>query len=381
MIASLRRRNLLLGSAAFLASSAAAQPKGRDLATVAPDEAGFAPDLSQRLDKLIEAKRAWNLHSVVVLREGRLVLERYFKGRDETFGKDMGEVAFDAGTLHDMRSVTKSIVGLLYGIALERGQVPPPEAGLLDYLPKYADLAKDAGRARWTIQHVLTMTLGGQWDETVTPYTDPANSEEAMDASPDRYRYVLERPLVFPPGTHWIYCSGCTEILGKLIADGTGKSLHAFAREALFEPLGIDKTEWMKNGDVEHAAGGLRLRPRDLARVGQLMIENGDGPSGSIVPSTWVKRATEELAVCDEQRRYGYQWYSGYFGFEEAKAPAWNRQKLERWWGCFGLGGQRLFVVPGIDLVVAITAGNYQDEKQWMPPVRVIREVVLGSIV
>jgi CubicO group peptidase (beta-lactamase class C family) len=381
MIASFRRRPFLLSAGAYLASPAGAQPKARDFATVAPDEAGFAPDMAARLDKLVASKRASNLHGVVVLREGRLVLERYYRGTDETIGKDPAEVVFDAGTLHDLRSVTKSVVGLLYGIALERGLVPPPEARLFDSLPQYADLAKDPGRARLTIHHVLTMTLGNEWDETVTPYTDPANSENRMDSAPDRYRYVLERPLVFAPGGRWVYCSGCTELLGKLIADGTGKALHAFAREALFEPLGIGETEWVKNNGVEHAAGGLRMRPRDLARIGQLMIEAGDGPLGNIVPAAWIKRATAEIAVCDEQRRYGYQWYSGNFGFEVASGPAWNRPRLEHWWGCFGLGGQRLWVLPGIDLVVAITAGNYEAPDQWLPPIRVMREVVLGSIV
>ncbi len=379
--ASLGRRGLLLGAGAFAATSALAQPKAGDFATVAPDEAGFAPDMAARLDKLVADKQAPNIHGVVVLREGRLVLERYYKGMDEQIYQSPAEVAFDAGTLHDMRSVTKSVVGLLYGIALERGRVPPPEARLFDFLPQYADLARDPARSRWTIHNVLTMTLGSQWDETVTPYTDPDNSESAMDRAPDRYRYVLERPLVFPPGTRWVYCSGATELLGKLIADGTGKTLHDFAREALFDPLGIGPTEWFKNQGVEHAAGGLRLRPRDLARIGQLLIEGGEGPGGPVVPATWIKRATAELAVCDEQRRYGYQWYSGYFGFQVANSPTWNRQRLERWWGCFGLGGQRLWVLPGIDLVVAITAGNYEASDQWLPPIRVMRQVVLGSIV
>ena len=97
---------------------------------IAPADAGFSPELEARLDRLITEKRAWNLHGVVVARNGRLVLERYFEGEDEARGRRLGKVSFTAATLHDMRSVSKSVVGLLYGIALEQRKVPPPEAPL-----------------------------------------------------------------------------------------------------------------------------------------------------------------------------------------------------------------------------------------------------------
>src|SRR5581483_6145509 len=172
----LTRRHLLLRAGALLMTtpvgrSAAATP---DLAPIAPDEAGFAPDLEARLDRLIAQKRAWGLHGVVLVRGGRLVLERYFEGEDHVRG---------VGT-----------VGLLYGIALAQGKVPPPEAPLLAAFPEYADLAQ-GGRERLTIHHVLTMTMGTDWDESSLFYTDPRNRETAMDNAPDRYRYVLERSV------------------------------------------------------------------------------------------------------------------------------------------------------------------------------------------
>ena len=382
------RRALLAGAgAALVASAAHAQDKPQGSAAgfevVTPAEAGFVADMGERIDELVASKRAQNVHAVVVLREGRLVLERYYEGTDASRGRSLGNVKFGPDTLHDLRSVSKSIVGLLYGIALARGAVPPPEAPLMKLFPQYADLAADPGRAKWTLHNVLSMTLGIDWDELSVPYTDPTNSEIAMDAAPDRYRYVLERPLVFPPGTRWTYCGGATAILGKLIADGTGKSLHDFARETFFEPLGIQKTEWLKDAKgVELAASGLRLTPRDLARVGQLMIESGEGRAGvEVVPKEWFKRVTTEIAACDETRRYGYQWYLGYFGFQVPDSPAWNRKRLERFWGCYGNGGQRLWVIPGIDLVVAVLAGNYDAPGQWQPSIRILREGVLASIV
>ncbi len=385
-------RRLLLGAAgaSLMSPPGQAQDKKQDQPpgpagwqVVTPAEAGFKPDMAKRIDELVASKRAGNVHGVVVLREGRLVLERYYEGTDTSRGQSLGRVKFGPDTLHDLRSVSKSIVGLLYGIALADGKVPPPEAPLMKSFPQYADLAADSGRAKWTLHHVLSMSLGIEWDEQSVPYSDPTNSEIAMDRAPDRYRYVLERPLVFPPGTRWTYCGGATAILGKLIADGTGKSLHDFAREKLFAPLGIEHSEWLKDGKgIEFAASGLRLTPRDMARIGQLMIEKGEGRAGAVVvPPDWIRRVTAEYVACDEVRRYGYQWYMGYFGFKVPTSPAWNRNRLERFYGCYGNGGQRLWVIPGIDLVVAVTAGNYDTSDQWQPPTRVLREGVLGSLV
>jgi CubicO group peptidase (beta-lactamase class C family) len=252
---------------------------------VAPGDAGLAPDLDARLDQLIADKRAWNLHGVVVGRAGRLVLERYFDGPDNARGRPLGQVTFRPDTLHDLRSATKGIVGLLYGIALAAGKVPPPEAPLFASFPEYPELAAAPGRDRITVHHVLTMTMGMEWDETSLPYSDPTNSETAMDMAPDRYRFVLERPIVAEPGRYWHYNGGATALLARIIAKGTGRPLSAFAREALFDPIGVGPTEWFTSKDGEPiAASGLRMTPRDLARIGQLMLSGGTWGDRRVLP-------------------------------------------------------------------------------------------------
>src|ERR1700760_1572930 len=150
------------------------------LEPVAPESVGFAPDLPQRFAALQDAGRLLNVHGVVALRKGRLVFERYMPGTDETWGRQLGSVDFKADTLHDMRSVTKSIVGLLYGIALGQQRVPAPDQPLLAQFPEYPDLAKDADKSRLTIAHALTMTLGLDWNED-----DPLHhsDENAMESS------------------------------------------------------------------------------------------------------------------------------------------------------------------------------------------------------
>ena len=348
---------------------------------IPPNEAGFTSDLEARLDEAITDKRVWDLHGVVIVRKGCLVLERYFEGDDNARGSPLGKVVFDADTLHDLRSVSKSIVGLLYGIALADGKVPPPETPLLASFPEYADLAADPARNRWTIYNALTMTMRTDWDELSVPYSDPTNSEIAMDMAPDRYRFILGGPVVMESGQRWIYSGGATALLARIIAKGTGKPLHEFARETLFDPLGIGPTEWYADRSGEAiAASGLRMTPRDLARIGLMTLKGGMWGDRSVVPAEWIARSTSPMVDVDEIRQYGYHWYLGKFAFTVLTGPRWDRSRLERFWGAIGNGGQRLFVFPGLDLAVAITAGNYDTPDQWVPPTRVIREVVLPSI-
>lgn len=373
------RRHILAGAGGMLmgpltgASSAAAF----DWQPVSLREAGFADDLAARLDKAIADRRVWNLHSVVVVRNGRLVCERYFEGEDRARGdRPVGVVSFKPDTLHDLRSVSKSIVGLLYGIALGAGKVPTPEAPLMPSFPEYADLAVDPGRSRWTLHHVLTMSMGTDWNESL-PYTNPANSETAMDLAPDRYRYILSRPIVTEPGKRWVYNGGATALLGRLIAKGTGKSLHEYAREVLFDPLGIGPTDWYADKDgALIAASGIRMTPRDLARIGELTLRRGVWEGRSVVPAEWIARSTSPLVPIEEERRYGYQWYNLDFSFETPTMPRSN----QRLWNAAGNGGQRLTAFPGLGLVVVTTAGNYNIKDNNLPPLRVIPDAVMPSL-
>lgn len=286
----LARRQMLMGAAAIIGSAtisplAAAPFEWRKTSS---SDAGFTSDLEARLDKLIADKLAWGLHSVLVVRGRQIVLERYFKGEDNNWGQSLGVVQFGPDTLHNLYSVTKSVVALVYGIALAEGKVPPPSASLYAQFPEYQDLvAADERRKQQTIAHALSMSLGAQWNEIGVAYDSPANDEVGMEMAKDRYRFVLDRPVISAPGKRWQYSGGATALLGRLIAKGTGRSLPDYARAALFDPIGLGRTEWVTSkdtrvfrqtgtGDVEPiAASGLRMTPRDLARLGQLVLDNG----------------------------------------------------------------------------------------------------------
>ena len=198
---------------------------------------------------------------------------------------------------------------------------------------------------------------------------------------------MLERPVIGSPGKRWQYNGGATALLGHLIANGTGRSLPDYARAVFFDPLGLGRTEWITSketwvarqsggGDGEPiAASGLRMTPRDLARVGRLIVDNGMAGGRQVVPAGWLADGFVPRVSVDELTRYGYQWYLGDMEFR-----AGGKVRLEHWVGAFGNGGQRLFVFPEIELIVVVTAGNYRKPDQWLPPIRVVREVVLPSL-
>ena len=320
----------------------------------------MATDLTDRLAETIRAGRADGLHGLVVSQAGNIILEHYGAGADFAWWRSLGQVQFGPDTLHDIRSVTKSVTALLYGIALAAGQVPAPAESLLDHLPEYAD----TGKTELTVGHALTMSLGLAWNEDA-PYNSPANSEIAMELAPDRYRYLLTQPRVEPPGQHWTYCGGATALLGKLIADGTGRSLPDFARDVLFAPLGITEFEWLTGGDgVASAASGLRLTPRQLARIGECVLRRGEWQGRQLIPADWLDQALRPQLQIAPGFDYGYQWYLGSSG------PV-------RWSAGIGNGGQRLFVIPERELVVAMTAGHYDSDAQRALPTVILDEVVL----
>ena len=327
----------------------------------------MAPDFAARLAQGVQSGEFANLHAVFVARAGKVEAECYFEGQDERWGTPLGRVAFNASTLHDVRSVSKSIVGLLYGIALAQGMVPGLDTPVVDAFPAYPELAGDARRREIRISNVLTMTMGLEWNEDL-PYSDPRNSEIAMERSKDRYRYVLERPIVGAPGERWRYSGGATALLGHLIAKGSGMPLLEFAREKLFAPMGIDNVEWTAgtNGEAA-AASGLRMRAPDLARIGQLLLQRGEWNGRALVPKDWIAQSLTPRAEAFEGVQYGYHWY---LLRSQDGSPACM---------AIGLGGQRLVAIPALDLVYVIFMGNYYRQDQ-LKPLFAVQQLIRASL-
>jgi CubicO group peptidase (beta-lactamase class C family) len=337
-----------------------------------------AQGIAQRLGQAQQDGKAEGLHALLVSQGGKLLLEHYGEGDDEAEAQGrLGNIAFGPDVPHDLRSVSKSMVALAYGIALAADKVPPPEAKLYEQFPQYSDLAREPGRDRLTIHHALSMTLGLDWDELTLPYGDPRNAEDAMEEAPDRYRFILERPIVLAAGEKWSYCGGATALLSHLITKGVGESALAYCGRVLFDPLGFGPVGWAKGRDGEYrAASGLRLLPRDLLKIGQLVLAGGVWNGRQVVPGDWVKRAITPAVTIADGRRYGYHWYLGAY-------PVGPSQRWQRWTGGIGWGGQRLYVFPELDLVVAQLCGNYDKSIREQSRINsaIVSEVVLPSVV
>ncbi|MBR1090280.1 serine hydrolase [Bradyrhizobium manausense] len=320
------------------------------------------------------AQRATSIHSVVVIRHGKLVFERYFPGYDDPWGQPDGQYDFTATTRHDMRSVSKSVTSLLTGIAVDRKLIAGVDEPVLKFFSGYA-AEKQPGWEAITLRHLLTMSSGMKWDEA-RAWTDPENDEPHLVTEPDPLGYVLSRPIAAPPDTLWTYNGGGTELLGNIIEQVSKKSLETFAREALFQPLGITDVEWKnyKNGKIA-AASGLRLRPRDAAKIGQLVLNRGQWNGRQIVSADWIAQSItprfQAIGLFGSSQFYGYQWWMGrsLAGDEEIK-----------WVAAFGWGGQRIFIVPERDLVMMTTAAQYGQPKEGVAAIDILSNIVIPSV-
>jgi len=306
----------------------------------------------ERLRQLLQglADDGSNTHGVVVRQAGQTLAEAYFAGSDKPGGAWISrEVQFGPDTLHDLRSISKSVVALLVGIAQGRGLMGELSRPVFDFFPEHANLVTPERRAL-TVQHLLDMSTGWQWDETSHSYADPRNSELRMTLAWDPLRHVLDLPLVAAPGTRWTYCGGATLVLAEILERQAGAPLTTLARDWLFQPLGVQHFEWRTGrGDKAVAFAGLRLSPRDLATVGQLLLSRGQHGGRAVVPAAWIDTVRSPRFVGWDGHRYGAQWWHS----RAADTPAWV--------GGWGNGGQRLLVVPERDLVVVVTAGRYND--------------------
>ncbi|MFT3728164.1 MAG: serine hydrolase [Terricaulis sp.] len=347
------RRSLLAAALPALASACMASPTFPRHApascTLAPAGGVSGFDPAKLRDVLASFEDAHNdLHGLVVDRAGVTLLERYRRAEDHPVAQSGRMVAFDACTLHDMRSISKSVTSLAWGIAQGRGKTPPLQTCVLDLYPELSDLKRD-GRERITLEHLLTMSNGLEWNEE--NYGSPLNDEMALYWRGSQARVTLERRVVAAPGAHFNYCGGNTAIIADLLTRFTDKSLPDFVDEYLFAPLGIDTWSWYRDYRGRPLAfAGLRLRPRDMIRIGRMILANGAADGRQVVPAEWVATSIAPHVATGDGLNYGYFWW---LGSVDALGGTHNYA------AGFGNGGQRLFIVPGLGLTVAITAGNY----------------------
>ena len=317
---------------------------------------------SNKLANLTQSIRAWpelGVHAILIERNGRLVYEEYFDGFDEKWGQSLGRVTMTAESKHDLRSVTKSVVSALVGIAHSEGKIPSLDEPIVKWFPEYPEL-NTPDRRRVTLAHALAMTSGFDWNEDV-PYTDPRNDEIRMTRDSQPLRYALARPFVDDPGSDFKYNGGLTQVVAAVLVRATKTSLQEYARTKLFEPLGITDVEWVGDlAGMPAAASGLRLRARDLAKLGSLYLNGGKWNGKQVIPSSWIELSTRRQfrfrprTGADAGGEFGYSYFWWYSCYPSAQGLIEARTAV-------GNGQQRVFVLPTLNMVVTIFAGRYND--------------------
>jgi len=300
-----------------------------------PEAEGVDPAALEALFRDLASDKHKDIKGVVILRHDKLISEAYFNG--DTLD-----------TLHDIRSATKSITALLIGIAIERHFIRSVDDPLALYLP---GLPKD-GKQKITLLNILNMRSGldADDDDPLTP-----GNEDRLDASTDWMKTIYSVPMKNQPGQKYVYCSINAFLAGAVIENVTKMPLDMFAKQNLFDPLGIRQYQW-RHVPINRTTGqgNLQITTRDAARIGELVLHKGQLGGRKIIDEVWVEKSLADqvpIAVVDPYADfYGYMWYS-------KVEPVGDRSVLVHF--ASGNGGNKIYIVPSLSMVVAITSSAY----------------------
>jgi len=305
-----------------------------------------------RIKKLVatirDDRKIRNIHSLLIVRNGRLVLEEYFGDHD-------------ADELHELQSVSKSFTSALVGIAIAKGKIKGVDEKVLSFFPDMTGIDNlDDRKRQMTLEDLLTMRSGTDYHER-----GPDSPHFQLNRKSDGWtEFILDRPMISEPGTTFRYDSGAVILTSAILEARYGVHADRFAAEYLFAPLGIKKYEWYKNAEGHpHTGGGLYLRSQDMARFGLLYLRDGRWDGKQVVPAEWVTASLSGHVEFDRPsgRAIGY----GYWWWVLPPDPAGDGKRDI--YGAFGFKGQYIFLVPEHDMVVVVTAGGSGWEEESAP--------------
>ena len=324
--------------------------------------------ISKGVEKIRQGKFN-EIHSLLIYLNNKLVLEEYFDGHTYQWDQPRHHgklVSWNKDRPHAIMSNTKSITSACVGIAVDKGFVRSVDQSIFDFLPNHSHLKRD-GKKLITIEHLLTMTPGLEWNEWREPYSDPKNPIIGIwFAETDPVSFILQGRLVKPPGTHFSYYGGSQILLGEIIKNATGMPIDSFSQQYLFDPLQIENASWstrFNNGVIE-AAGGLMLKPRDMVKVGATFLNGGKWNGNQIVSSQWVDKSARPyknnlgIKIPGEssgKKGYSYSWWIDKLDHRDQNISAFHAE---------GWGGQKIIVIPKLDAVVVFTGGDYTSKNR-----------------
>ena len=322
-----------------------------------------------------------NLHSLLIEKNEKLIAEIYFNGSDSSISQMYGlknpfsgQTSFDSEILHDQRSISKSIIGILIGISVDKKLISL-DSKLSDY---YLIDSKKLINPEKSIElkHLLTMSSGISWNEMEANFFN--NNEIALVWQSNPAQKYFLRDSVSNPGATFNYSGGSTMVLSNLLEIINKKPLLQLVEDDLFSPLNIKKWEWVRNlKNIPMSHAGLKLRPRDMLKMGRLVLNKGRWNDQQIVSTQWVndmiypqiKTNIDFLSLSKSNASYGYHWWNGEILWKE---------KILKWSSAIGNGGQRIFIIPDLNLNIAITAGDYNDRKIQIEIGKILTAIVEG---
>jgi CubicO group peptidase (beta-lactamase class C family) len=333
-----------------------------------PSTVQMSAPVLQKMEQSIRNGDFEQISSVLVAREGKLVFEQYFDGG----GPDL---------LRNTRSATKTVTGMLVGIAVDRGLVAGVDARVLDFFPDRLPVQNPDPRKRaMTVEDLLTMSSLLECDDE---NEFSRGNEERMYLVEDWTGFFLDlpirgfpawvpKPADAPYGRSWSYCTAGATILGPLLERATKRALPEFAFENLFGPLGITKVGWQFQPlGTAMTGGGLELRSRDLLRLGQLYLNGGTWDGKTIVSADWVARSISPHANARDDTDYGYLVW-----LETLHAAGRTFSSF----GMYGSGGNKVYVFPEEALVVVVTTTNFRVRGAGDLTDRLLTEYILAAL-
>jgi CubicO group peptidase (beta-lactamase class C family) len=335
---------------------------------------GFDLDLIENMMTRVVSDQYAGIDSVTVVKNNKLVLYWFADRELDQFDDWVNNRDKERHILH---STSKSVTSALVGIAIDQGFITStdvPFYGLFNYA-NY--LYWDPRKAEMTLEDALTMQLGLEWDEWTHPYTSTNNDLVALNTyNTDWAKALLDLPMVEAPGTSFTYNTAATTAIGQAVENATGMPLADFANVNLFYPMQITDAVWATTPTGLPIGGsGLFLRPRDLAKFGQLYLDNGNWQGQQLISADWIAdtvvRRVDISSWATFSEAYGFQWWLDDLSY--------NFQPVETW-KTSGYGGQYLFVIPSLDLVVAFTGHNYEPGPGIGNLYRIMEEFILVAI-
>ncbi|MCC6286814.1 MAG: serine hydrolase [Chitinophagaceae bacterium] len=319
-----------------------------------------------------------NTHSILMMKDGILFYENYFQGCDQNNGKRLGLVNHGLNTLHDCRSITKTVVSACIGITIKMGLIPSVEEPVKNYFPEYVKYF-EGEKSKITIRDLLTMTSGLKWNEH-TSYANPFNSEIQMNLRKNPVKYVLKQKLAFSPGSYWNYSGGNTQVLAAIIEKVSGKKIDVFANENLFNHLGINQVEWktlLFQHSLPSAASGLRLTSKEMLSIGSLCVNDGFFNGIQILDTSWVENSLKNAIKRNTLKKikpggYGYQFWN-YNEMVNGKCYYIVEAK--------GNGGNSILICKELNLIAVVTAGNYNKFDLMNNPLKIFTEYVIPAVI